>query len=160
MKKSAFKQLAPEVAPEPVARESAKIVVQAVVQVMEPEEPSEESLREMPEADFSSGQRKRAAPDVAARLRAAALGGVNIIGPTGKRTHKTYEDVLATVQREVQMRAGHPKAGESHGVTITRSVRFTPEVWAKLQKKADAQGITLHAAVRTALLSWLETAEG
>jgi len=40
------------------------------------------------------------------------------------------------------------------GDTAPRSVRFSPAVWALLEKRAKAKGLTLHAALRQAIVTW------
>lgn len=89
------------------------------------DEPSAESLREMPEVDFTKGTWKR--NPYAARI---AKEGIILPGP------------------------GRPKKGQERG-SIPRSVRFPANVWSALEAKAKAQGMTLHAALRTAIVEWV-----
>jgi hypothetical protein len=88
-------------------------------------EPSKASLREIPEVDFKSGKVRR--NPYAARI--AAEGGIHL----GR---------------------GRPRKGEETGPTIPRSIRFPAPVWKRLQKRAKAEGITLHAALRAAIMDW------
>ena len=44
--------------------------------------------------------------------------------------------------------------GASAGPTIPRSVRFPEKIWALLERRAKARGLTLHAALREAILEW------
>jgi hypothetical protein len=37
-------------------------------------------------------------------------------------------------------------------------VRFTEEIWSLLEKRAQAKGLTLHAALRQAILEWARRA--
>jgi hypothetical protein len=49
---------------------------------------------------------------------------------------------------------GRPRKGQETGPTIPRSIRFAPAVWKRLEQRAKAEGITLHAALRAAILEW------
>jgi hypothetical protein len=89
-------------------------------------EPSKASLREIPEVDFASATVKR--NPHAARL--AAEGGIHLPG------------------------RGRPRKGEETGRTVPRSIRFPAPVWKRLEARAKAEGISLHAALRTAVLEW------
>ncbi len=42
------------------------------------------------------------------------------------------------------------------GGTAPRSVRFPDYVWERLEAKAKDRGLTLHAALREAILAWLK----
>jgi hypothetical protein len=92
------------------------------------QEPSRSSLREMPEIDFAK-----------ARVRQ---------NPYAKR--------IATEGIVLQVGRGRPKLGAEVGPTVPRSVRFPQKVWKRLEKRAKAEGIPLHAALRAAVLEWLE----
>jgi hypothetical protein len=89
-------------------------------------EPSTRSLREMPEVDFGAVRVKR--NPYARRIKAGGL--------------------------VVQVGRGRPKRLLESGGTTPRSVRFPDEVWALLEQRAQAKGITLHAALRQAILEW------
>jgi len=93
-------------------------------------EPSKASLNEIPEVDFSK-VRVRGNP-YAARI---AKEGIT-----------------------VQVGKGRPKKLEEVGGTSPRSVRFPDEVWALIEARAKEKGLTLHAALRQAILSWIERA--
>jgi hypothetical protein len=89
-------------------------------------EPSKRSLREMPEVDFRAVRVKKNA--YARRITAGGL--------------------------VVQVGRGRPKRLLESGGTTPRSVRFPDEIWALLEQRARAKGITLHAALRQAILDW------
>jgi hypothetical protein len=93
-------------------------------------EPSKASLREIPEVDFSKA-RVRKNPYAA---RIAAEGIV------------------------VQVGRGRPKRLLEVGETRPRSVRFPDTVWKRIQARAKKKGLTVHAALREAILSWLKDA--
>ncbi len=93
-------------------------------------EPSRRSLREMPETDF---RKARVMPNPYAR-RIAEEGLV------------------------VQVGRGRPKRLLEAGGTTPRSVRFPERIWALLERRARAKGITLHAALREAILEWARSA--
>jgi len=89
-------------------------------------EPSKRSLQEIPEIDFS---KVRVRPN-----------------PYAKR--------IAKEGLWVQVGRGRPKRLLEAGGTTPRSVRFPDRIWALLERRAKAEGITLHAALREAILEW------
>ncbi len=93
-------------------------------------EPSKASLKEMPEVDFSKVRVRR--NHHAARI---AKGGIT-----------------------VQVGRGRPKKLEEVGGTSPRSVRFPDEVWKIIEARAKKKGISLHAALREAILAWVAEA--
>jgi len=50
---------------------------------------------------------------------------------------------------------GRPRKGMETGPTVPRSVRFPAKVWKHLEKRAKAEGIPLHAALRAAVMAWI-----
>ena len=50
---------------------------------------------------------------------------------------------------------GRPRKGAESGPTIPRSVRFPANVWKQIEKKARAGGLTVHAAMRVAIVRWV-----
>jgi len=90
-------------------------------------EPSPQSLRELPEMDLGRAVRRN-----------------------------PYAERLAREGYTVHVTRGRPRKGEETGPTVTKSVRLPPEVWQRLEERARAQGMPLHALLRTALLAWLE----
>jgi hypothetical protein len=38
---------------------------------------------------------------------------------------------------------------------VPRSIRFPAPVWRQVEKRARAEGITLHAALRAAVVAWM-----
>jgi hypothetical protein len=93
-------------------------------------EPSKASLKEMPEVDFTKVKVRR--NPHAARI---AREGIT-----------------------VQVGRGRPRRLTEVGGTSPRSVRFPDEVWEMLERRAKKEGMTLHAALREAILAWLEHA--
>ena len=89
-------------------------------------EPSRRSLREMPEVDFRKVRVKRNA----------------------------YARRIAEEGLVVQVGRGRPKRVLEAGRTTPRSVRFPERIWTLLERSATANGITLHAALREAILEW------
>lgn len=89
-------------------------------------EPSRRSLREMPEVDLRRVRVKR--------------------NPYARR--------IAEEGLVVQVGRGRPKTVLEAGETTPRSVRFPERIWALLERRAKARGITLHAALREAILEW------
>jgi hypothetical protein len=93
-------------------------------------EPSKASLEEMPEVDFSK-----------ARVR--------------KNNHAAR---IAKEGITVQVGRGRPKKLDEVGGTSPRSVRFPDAVWKVIEARAKKKGISLHAALREAILAWVEEA--
>jgi hypothetical protein len=92
--------------------------------------PSKRSLREIPEVDFRT-QRVRRNP----YARRIALEGL-----------------------VVQVGRGRPRRLLESGRTTPRSVRFSEAIWELLEKRAKARKLTLHAALRQAILEWARNA--
>ena len=93
-------------------------------------EPSRASLREIPEIDFSKVRMRR----------------------------NPYAARIAREGLTIQIGRGRPKKLLEVGGTRPRSVRFPDVVWKRLEARAKAKGMTLHAALRAAILAWLEAA--
>ena len=93
-------------------------------------EPSKASLREIPEVDFKVAKVRR--NPYAARIAAEGI--------------------------VVQVGRGRPKKVLEVGETHPRSVRFPDVVWARVEALAKQRGITVHAALREAILAWLRHA--
>jgi hypothetical protein len=89
-------------------------------------EPSKRSLEEIPEVDFSKVRVRR----------------------------NPYAERIAKEGLYVQVGAGRPKRLLAPGRTTPRSVRFTERIWALLERRAKAKGMTLHAALREAIIEW------
>jgi hypothetical protein len=88
--------------------------------------PSKASLREIPEMDFTTGVIRR----------------------------NPYAGRIAKEGFTVHVSRGRPKKGTETGPTIPRSVRFPASIWKDLERRAKAEGIPLHAALRAAVLAW------
>src|SRR5579859_889297 len=93
-------------------------------------EPSKASLKEMPEVDFT----------------------------TARVQKNPYAARIAKEGITVQVGRGRPKKLAEVGGTSPRSVRFPDEVWMVLEVRAKERGISLHAALREAILAWVERA--
>ncbi len=93
-------------------------------------EPSKASLAEMPEVNLTT-----------ARVR---------------RNHHAAQ--IARDGITVQVGRGRPKKLDEVGGTTPRSVRFPARVWKLIEARAKRKGITLHAALREAILAWIEEA--
>jgi hypothetical protein len=90
--------------------------------------PSRASLRELPEVDFTRAKTRR----------------------------NPYAQRIASKGTSVHVVRGRPRKGSETGPTSPRSIRFPDAVWQTLEKRAKAEGITLHAALRAAVLTWVE----
>ncbi len=92
--------------------------------------PSTASLLEIPEVDFSRAKVRR----------------------------NPYAARIAREGLTVQVGRGRPRKLLEVGGTSPRSVRFPDIVWAQIEARARARGITVHAALREAILAWLKRA--
>jgi hypothetical protein len=90
-----------------------------------PREPSKASLREIPEIDFATAKVRR--------------------NPYAKRV---------AAEGIVHVRRGRPRKGTETGPTEPRSIRFPAAVWRMLEERAKAQGLSLHSALRAAIIEW------
>jgi hypothetical protein len=95
-------------------------------------EPSLDSLKAMPEIDFTKAKQKR--------------------NPYAKRIAKN--GIAVHVIR------GRPPKGTETGSTTPRSIRFSSEIWKTLEDKAKSNGMTLHSALRAAVLHWVSGSPG
>ncbi len=89
--------------------------------------PSRASVREMPEVDFNQAKTRR----------------------------NPYAIRVASEGVSIQVLRGRPRKGSKTGPTSPRSIRFPDAVWQTLEQRAKAEGITLHAALRAAVLIWV-----
>jgi hypothetical protein len=94
------------------------------------EPPSRRALREIPEVDFRKVRVRR--------------------NPYARR--------IAAEGLVVQVGRGRPERLLEAGGTTPRSVRFPERIWTLLERRAEARGITLHAALREAILRWARSA--
>jgi hypothetical protein len=93
-------------------------------------EPSKASLKEMPEVAFSKAHVRQ--------------------NPYAKR--------MSAEGITIQVGRGRPQKVLETGGTIPRSVRFSPAVWALLEMRAKEKGLSLHAALREAIIAWTRDA--
>lgn len=100
--------------------------IYGVKKARKPREPSRASLKTIPEVDFSRAKVRR--NPYAARIAAEGFHRVR----------------------------GRPKKGQETGPTQPRSIRFAAPVWKQLEQRAKQEGMTLHAALRTAVLQWID----
>jgi hypothetical protein len=90
-------------------------------------EPSRATLREIPEVNFDKAKVRR----------------------------NPYALRIANEGISIHVGRGRPRKGSETGPTIPRSVRFPARVWRHLERRARAEGIPLHAALRAAVLAWI-----
>lgn len=93
------------------------------------DEPSPETLAELPEARFS----------VATRLR-----------------RNPYTSRAAEATSKLQFGRGRPVAGNEVGPTTPRSLRLPDVVWAELEAEAAARSTTVHALLRELIMLFVE----
>lgn len=93
------------------------------------DEPSPETLAELPEARFS----------VATRLR-----------------RNPYTSRAAESTSKLQFGRGRPVAGNEVGPTTPRSLRLPDVVWTELEAEATARSTTVHALLRELIMLYLE----
>jgi hypothetical protein len=129
--------------------------------------PSRSSLAAEPEVDFGKyGRRrrnpfaKRIAKDgwelVHSEPSPASLSEMPEVRPAVKGRRNPYAKRIASQGVELQVGRGRPRAGAEIGPTEVKSVRLPPLVWKQLEDQARADGLALHALLRTAILQWLK----
>jgi hypothetical protein len=77
---------------------------------------------------------------------------------TERVRRNSYARRIAAGGLIVQVGRGRPKRLLESGGTTLRAMRFPDEIWALLEKRARAMGVTLHAALRQAILEWARNA--
>ena len=142
-----------------------------------PAGPSPGDLREMPEVDFTA-HRVRTNPFV----KRLAREGITIVAgrpspgrpATGREPSRSallempevdlararprsnlYAKRIATAGITLRIGRGRPPRGAEVGPTVPKSIRLPREVWRRLAERARRNGIPLHAALRAAVLEWL-----
>ena len=142
--------------------------------------PSPGDLREMPEVDFAA-YRVRTNPFV----KFIASDGIEIVAgrpvrgrpATGREPSRSalqempevdlsrarprnnpYAKRIAAEGITLQIGRGRPVRGAEVGPTVPKSIRLPREVWRRLAERAKRDGIPLHAALRAAVLEWLNRA--
>ncbi len=90
------------------------------------QEPSSTSLREIPEVHFGKARVRR--NPYARRIAAEGI---------------------------VRVTRGRPPRGEETGPTVPRSIRFSTPMWKRIERRARSEGMSLHAALRAAVLAWV-----
>ena len=93
-------------------------------------EPSKRSLREVPEVNFSKARVRR----------------------------NPYAACIAREGIVIQVGRGRPKKMLEVGGTRPRSVRFPAAIWKQIAVRARTKGLTVHAALREAIMAWLKAA--
>lgn len=96
--------------------------------------------------------RRRGAPPSAASLRAVP----EVDFSRAKVRRNPYAARIGVEGMSFQIGRGRPTKGRENGPTIPRSIRFPAPVWKELERRARAEGLPLHAALRAAVLAWLE----
>jgi hypothetical protein len=74
---------------------------------------------------------------------------------TGVVRRGEFAERIAKEGMTIHVTRGRPKKGTETGPTIPRSVRFPAEVWKRLEQRAKAEGVPLHAALRAAVMAWV-----
>lgn len=121
--------------------------------------PSRRSLRELPETDFA---RYTIRPNRFA-MRAREQG-IELLhdGPSAASLAAIPEVDLASARPRrrgrvtyVQIGRGRPPRGAEVGPTSVRSIRLPDDVWRALEVRARREGLTVHALLRSAIVSYL-----
>lgn len=92
-------------------------------------EPSKVSLRAIPEVEFETA-----------------------------RVRRNPYAALVAAEGIVHVRRGRPRKGTETGPTVPRSIRFPAPIWKQLQQRAKSEGLSLHSALRNAILDWAKRA--
>jgi len=76
----------------------------------------------------------------------------------GRARPNPYAQRIAVEGITLPIGRGRPKRGTETGPTVPRSIRLPEQVWERLAERAQEEGIPLHAALRAAVLAWLNRA--
>ncbi len=57
------------------------------------------------------------------------------------------------LEGSIRIKPGRPLKGEE-APTTTKAVKMPPDFWGEMEKRAQEAGLSLHAAMRQALLQW------
>jgi len=83
-------------------------------------------------------------------------------GPTIAELEASYGQIVAEVEAEfppdfpILPKRGRPKADSRVMTAKIKSVRMEPEFWDDLSMIANSQGLTIHAAMKIALIEYSE----
>lgn len=92
----------------------------------------------------------------------ASQEGIDTIGDPDRTSGRTkvtnpYVD-RDTKKKKVHRRRGRPKHNTtSITPTVVKSIRLPPEVWEQVDRQATREGKNRHAALREAVLIWLQS---
>ena len=86
---------------------------------------------------------------IVAAIESLPHGGREVSNPYYERIRQLGGLLLPT-------RRGRPRKGEGARPTEVKTVRLPPEVWQKLEDRAERVGVSRNAALREAILRWLE----
>jgi hypothetical protein len=75
---------------------------------------------------------------------------------TAKEVEAEYGPHVPSIYLHLLPRRGRPKVGEPQEPVQTKSVRMPPVFWDEFRELAGKDGMTLHAAIRSALVDWVE----
>lgn len=71
------------------------------------------------------------------------------------RSNPDVDDDVEVGYEIIPPKKGRPKKGEVRAPVVGKTVKQSPAFWRALEAKAQAQGMTLHEAMREALDKWL-----
>ena len=81
--------------------------------------------------------------------------GVDELIERHAQSAKEAEDKYGPCVPLLMPRRGRPGAGETVDMVKSRAVKMTPAFWEQLQAVAAREGITVHSAIRAALLDYM-----
>jgi hypothetical protein len=67
-----------------------------------------------------------------------------------------YAARIAKEGYTIHVTPGRPRKGAPKADTVPRSIRFPAPVWRDLERVATASGLTVHAAMREAIIAWMK----
>jgi hypothetical protein len=73
-----------------------------------------------------------------------------------KECEEEYGPDVPSIYLHLLPRRGRPKANEAVAPVQTKSVKMPPAFWNQFQTLSRSKGMTIHAAIRSALLEWVE----
>lgn len=73
-----------------------------------------------------------------------------------KEVEAEYGPHVPSIYLHLLPKRGRPRSGEPVELVKTKSVRMPPAFWDEMQGLASNEGLTVHTAMRTALIEWVE----
>jgi hypothetical protein len=94
----------------------------------------------------------------AKRVTGPSKASLQAIPPLDERTAITFgrgPEGLRKALEWARARRGRPRDGDAPEGSRVKSVRFSDRLWDELERTAKKRGVSVHAAMREAIVKWL-----